>query len=96
MGQDYAIFVPAKDVAKTLKVIKQNKFTEAYYAYKAINFDTHSLKSTQQKLSDAPEEIQNENENISAILEKIGQDLFVLSSVESMYLDIFQVLKNSN
>ncbi len=26
MGQDYAIFVPAKDVAKTLKVIKQNKF----------------------------------------------------------------------
>lgn len=27
MGQDYAIFVPAKDVAKTLKVIKKNKFT---------------------------------------------------------------------
>ncbi|MCX6779706.1 MAG: AIR synthase related protein [Candidatus Magasanikbacteria bacterium] len=27
MGQDYAIFVPQKDVTKTLKVIKQNKFT---------------------------------------------------------------------
>ncbi|MBI5221783.1 MAG: phosphoribosylformylglycinamidine cyclo-ligase [Candidatus Magasanikbacteria bacterium] len=27
MGQDYAIFLPAKDVNKALKIIKQNKFT---------------------------------------------------------------------
>ncbi len=27
MGQDYAIFVPARHIAKALKIIKQNKFT---------------------------------------------------------------------
>lgn len=33
MGQDYAIFVPQKAVAKTLKIIKQNKFTGLYAGY---------------------------------------------------------------
>lgn len=35
MGQDYALFVPAKDVAKTLKIIKQAGFTGINAGYVA-------------------------------------------------------------
>ena len=31
MGQDYAIFIPEKDVKKTLEIIKKNKFQGRYF-----------------------------------------------------------------